>query len=84
MTEIRQCWAFNQKGSRCEHPAGHPGDHMVGIQWTDAACAVPDELKPIPYVPTEKPVVETKPESCVACDHMHKAGVCKCGCYEHI
>lgn len=86
MSEIKQCWAFHRDGERCEHPAGHPGDHAIQRTWTDAECATPGEFAPVPYVPTARiaePVI-TKPEPCVACLHMHVGGDCKCGCYEHI
>lgn len=85
---IRQCWAFHRDGMRCEHPAGHAGDHMVAKTWNDLQCATPGEfeiapkpqLAPPPVV-TETPVVVTK---CIACSHAHKSGVCKCGCHEFI
>lgn len=85
MTEVRQCWAFHRDGARCQHPAGHPGNHMIEQTWTDLECATPGEFAPVPYVPVEKPKAEpTKSDPCVACEHMHKGGTCKCGCYEHI
>ena len=97
MTEpIRQCWAFHYEGLRCEHPAGHPGDHIVTQTWTDLECATPGEF-PVPERATlvthiaqitEAPMPEPAPvvvvTSCIACSHKHKGGECKCGCYEHI
>lgn len=84
---IRQCWAYNKDGQRCDHPAGHPGNHVVMAEWTDSECfspiqhQLPAQPKPtIPAVP--KPPAE--PTKCVACQHMHKGGECKCGCYEFI
>jgi hypothetical protein len=85
MTEIRQCWAFHRDGARCEHPAGHPGDHAVQKTWTDLECATPGEFEPAPPVvaPVIPPLVQ-KVVSCVACQHKHKDGPCKCGCYEFV
>lgn len=83
MSEIKQCWAFHKDGARCQHPAGHPGDHAIERTWTDEECAMPGEFTPVPYIPTNK-AVAIEPEPCVACTHMHVAGPCKCGCYEHI
>lgn len=45
---IRQCWAFHRDGARCEHPAGHPGDHIVMKTWTDLECATPGEFSDTP------------------------------------
>lgn len=84
MTDIRQCWAFHRDGARCQHPAGHPGDHAIEQTWSDAECATPGEFAPVPYIPTERVVEQAVLEPCVACTHMHVAGPCKCGCYEHI
>jgi hypothetical protein len=85
MTDIKQCWAYNKKGQRCEHPAGHPGDHVVGVQWTDEECATPTELAPPPPLPPlPPPVLVQEVVSCVACQHKHKGGACKCGCYEFV
>ena len=89
MTEIKQCWAFHRDGARCEHPAGHNGDHVVQKTWTDIQCATPGEFESQPANPvTEKsvtvPVLEEKSIKCVACSHAHKNGECKCGCHEFI
>lgn len=91
MTEtIRQCWAYHRDGARCEHPAGHPGDHAVQKTWTDLQCATPGEFThsapatlmtdTSPAMPAPTPVAT----ACIACGHKHKAGECKCGCYEFI
>lgn len=87
--KIRQCWAFHKDGTRCGHPAGHPGDHAVEMTWTDEECALPTEQHV--QVPVQVPVpaaapapLEEKPVKCVACSHHHKGGACKCGCHEFI
>lgn len=83
--EIRQCWAFHKDGVRCEHPAGHPGDHLIQKTWSDAECALPSVFEPAPQVVSPPPpplVVEVV--SCVGCGHKHRGGPCKCGCYEFI
>lgn len=84
MSEIRQCWAFHKDGTRCDMPAGHPGDHSVQMTWTDSDCAIPGDpvQKPV-QVPLPAPLVEA-PIQCAACKHSHKGGACKCGCYEFI
>ena len=87
--EIKQCWAFHKDGARCEHPAGHNGDHVVEKTWTDIECATPGkfESQPAPLV-TEKsvtaPVLQEKTLKCVACSHAHRNAECKCGCHEFI
>lgn len=87
MTEVRRCWAFHRDGARCEHPAGHPGNHVVSKEWTDAECATPGEpvqnLVRVPIAPQEPPT-QAPPTKCVACQHHHKGGACKCGCHEFI
>lgn len=87
MEEIRQCWAFNRNGVRCEHPAGHPGKHVVTSEWGDDECFSPIKgpvhtPKPLPAALEE--TVVTEATKCVACGHRHKGGECKCGCYEFI
>jgi hypothetical protein len=89
--EIRQCWAFHKHGSRCEHPAGHPGKHVVSKEWDDLDCATPGEFESQPAtLVTEKsvtepqPVLQEKPLKCVACNHAHRNAECKCGCHEFI
>lgn len=88
MTEIRQCWAFHKDGTRCTHPAGHNGDHVVERTWSDSECAMPvqattvRENAPLP-IPLPEPLVH-EPLKCVGCGHQHKNGPCKCGCYEFI
>jgi hypothetical protein len=39
---IRQCHSFNRQGQRCEHPAGHPGNHIVTAEWSDEEAWVPN------------------------------------------
>jgi len=91
MTEtIRQCWAFHRDGARCEHPAGHNGDHVVQKTWKDIECATPGEFESVPergtYEKTRvaEPVLQEAPNKCVACGHAHRDGQCKCGCHEFI
>jgi hypothetical protein len=91
MAAINRCWAYNKTGIRCEHPAGHPGNHVVMQEWTDDECFSPirhqlpepatlvTHISPA-LIPEDKPVVE----KCAACSHSHKSGPCKCGCYEYI
>lgn len=82
---IKQCWAFHKDGARCEHPAGHPGNHVVSKEWEDKDCAIPGQgpvQVPVPQPPAEKLV--SAPTKCVACNHQHKGGGCKCGCHEFI
>jgi hypothetical protein len=84
MTEIKQCWAFHRDGTRCEHPAGHSGDHMIEKTWTDSECSIPGETKSQPVIPVlPKPPTEQS-NKCVACGHAHKSAECKCGCHTFI
>jgi predicted Zn-ribbon and HTH transcriptional regulator len=87
MPEIKQCWAYNSAGNRCEHPAGHNGDHVIQQTWTDEECSVPGTLNNIhvaePLKILEKSLVEM-PTKCVACGHAHKSSECKCGCHSFI
>ena len=88
--KIRQCWAFHRDGMRCEHPAGHAGDHMVAKTWNDLQCATPGEFEPAQGFPVPAVAAVVVPKGvevvtkCVACSHAHKSGVCKCGCHEFI
>lgn len=94
--EIRQCWAFHYDGFRCEHPAGHTGDHIVTKSWGDLECATPGEFTPtapatlvthiaqITEAPMPEPVAAVVVKGCIACSHKHRGGECKCGCYEFI
>ena len=87
MTEIRQCWAHDLNGNRCQAKASHRGNHYLKISWSDAECAGAPLIKiledePIPYTLPEPPPVDPSP--CVACRHMHRTGECKCGCKEFI
>lgn len=90
---IKQCWAYNIDGQRCEHPAGHPGNHVITAEWTDEECYSPIRHQLPVQTATTLPtsgvtvVTETIPEeppACVACSHRHRGGQCKCGCHEHI
>lgn len=89
---IRQCWAYNKDGQRCDHPAGHPGNHVVMKEWTDDECYSPIKHQLPTVVTTTMPSTATvsvntvDPENikCVGCGHQHKSGPCKCGCYEFI
>lgn len=86
MAEVRQCWAYNRKQQRCEHPAGHPGNHVVSSEWSDDECVVPVAVSPPPappQIPLPEPV-EMDAAKCVACGHKHKSGECKCGCHSFI
>lgn len=90
---IKQCWAYNIEGQRCEHPAGHPGNHVITAEWTDEECYSPIRHQ-LPQQPMSEPttglvtLVENKapvePAACVACNHHHRGGQCKCGCHEFI
>lgn len=90
--EIKQCWAYNREGQRCEHPAGHPGKHVITAAWTDDECYSPIKHQLPTVITTSSPaapaiaVTTVDPEnvSCVGCGHKHKSGACKCGCYEFI
>ena len=88
MTDIKQCWAFHKDGARCEHPAGHNGEHVVQKTWTDQDCATPPQpANPVTETSVAVPVTQVLQEEiikCVACSHAHKNGECKCGCHEFI
>ena len=91
MNDIKQCWAFHWEGMRCEHPAGHNGDHVIQKTWTDKECATPGEFEiksapgnSVTGTSVAEPVSEKKIENCSACNHVHVGGNCKCGCYTHI
>jgi hypothetical protein len=84
MTEIKQCWAFHRDGARCEHPAGHAGDHMIEKTWDDSECAMPGEIKSQPAIPVLPQPLTEQPNKCVACGHAHRNGECKCGCHSFI
>jgi hypothetical protein len=120
MSDLRICFAYNDRGLRCMQPAGHEGNHAHAIEWTDAECFDPADLIPIPAQPTppfvgdvdeiarQVAAAEAKWEArelsmdtealaeldfghpaiapvlvdsrCVACDHQHSGGKCRCGC----
>jgi len=94
--EIRRCWAYNKEGSRCDHPAGHPGSHVVMHEWTDDECFSPIRHQlpepgalvtnmPVPnLIPIPEPAPAVDVSRCVACSHKHRGAECKCGCYEFI
>lgn len=92
MDTIKQCWAFHRDGARCEHPAGHSGDHAVQKTWNDLQCATPGEFEVVERsapatpvtVPVAAPVEVATSTKCVACSHNHKGGTCRCGCYEFV
>lgn len=91
LTRVRQCWAFNKDGIRCEHPAGHPGDHVVMASWSDEECYAPGKPQPqpmmqmLPTIPVSTtPSTTVESSKCVGCNHSHRGGPCKCGCYEFI
>lgn len=82
-------------GTRCDMPAGHPGDHCVERTWGDDECLDPSTLtRGQRTAPQESAVTldmdytpapaEPAPSRCIACQHQHKGGTCKCGCYEYI
>ena len=84
MTEVRQCWAYNSKQQRCEHPAGHPGNHVIMSEWTDDECVMPVPVQLPPTLPPPPPPLVEEELKCVACSHKHRGGPCKCGCHEFI
>jgi len=84
MAEVRQCWAYNSKQQRCEHPAGHPGRHVVSSEWTDEECVIPVPVQIPPAIPPLPQPLEQTVNKCVACGHSHKGGTCKCNCMEFI
>lgn len=83
--EFRQCWAYYE-GNRCSLRAGHAGDHVRKVTWADSDSQGAPLIEvlavdaPIPFVPVEAP----KSDKCVACQHQHRPGECKCGCKEFI
>lgn len=87
MTEIRTCWAISAAlKARCDMPAGHSGEHSITVSWNDEQCWSPDFDEPVALTVVQdvhEPVQE-KPEACIACNHMHRGGECKCGCYNHV
>jgi len=88
MPDPRQCWAFHRDGTRCTHPAGHPGNHATERTWGDDDCAIPTPATAMRTImdapPTAVEVLAPSTIKCVGCSHSHKGGPCKCGCYEFI
>lgn len=93
MPELPQCWAYNVHGRRCEQPAGHATTHSYTVSWDDKECYNPSSKPPAILPPVnaalEAVVAAAAPPppsnaKCVACQHQHRGGVCKCGCHEHI
>lgn len=83
MNELPQCWAFNTVNERCDKKAGHTGNHAITRSWTDDECVMPSAA-PRPTTPPVAPPEPVAPVKCIACKHMHKGGICQCGCHEHI
>ena len=85
---MNQCWAYDQRQRRCEQDAGHEGDHAIIIAWDDSECYKPEiAVRPVAVSrETLEPATkeEKKPAACAACQHRHKGGPCKCGCYNQI
>ena len=85
---MSQCWAYDQRQRRCEQDAGHEGDHAIIIAWNDEECYKPEvAVRPVAVSrETLEPAAkeEKKPAACAACQHRHKGGACKCGCYNQI
>jgi len=76
---IRECFAFNKDGLRCNGMAGHPGKHSHSIEWTDEECWTPlshRETTPaegLPQVPLWPPA-QPAPQGggmCAICEHPH-------------
>jgi len=85
MTEIRTCWAISAAlKARCDMPAGHTGEHSITVSWNDEQCWSPDMDEPVALTVVQDIPEPVRSEACIACNHMHKSGECKCGCYEHI
>lgn len=80
----RQCWAYNLKGDRCQKPPGHKGPHQIKFLWEDNDCYSPQGKPLIEVFAEEAAAAEEAPQKCIACKHSHKAGQCKCGCYEYV
>ena len=83
---MNQCWAYDQRQRRCEQDAGHEGDHAIIIAWDDSECYKPEiAVRPVAVSrETENFKEEKTPAACAACQHRHKGGACKCGCYNQI
>jgi hypothetical protein len=54
---IRQCHSFNRQGQRCEHPAGHPGNHVVSAEWSDEEAWMPSAPGTL-YMAVPEPVAD--------------------------
>lgn len=89
---VRQCWAYNTSGQRCQKTPNHRGLHEIRQTWDDTQCLTPDaqvpqtrELRALPIdIPIPAPATADEQSKCVACKHRHRGGECQCGCHEHI
>lgn len=98
MASDLRCWAFNKDGVRCELHPGHPTLHTFAITWDDDECFAPrlrtsgvtqppsEPATPMTGISDLPPLPEPMEPiaGCVGCNHKHKDGPCKCGCYEYI
>ena len=86
MTVVNRCWAMNENMDRCGKRASHKGAHSITIEWDDDQCFNYDKAVELAPEPTPikiiAPVVDIT--QCVACNHRHADGPCKCGCYEFV
>lgn len=89
---MSRCWAYGPEG-RCDSEAGHTGKHSIMVSWDDSECITPDqpsrEAAALAFVEATRPVLappvaKPEPNRCIACQHQHRGGDCKCGCYEFI
>jgi hypothetical protein len=94
MSELRNCFAYNQQGQRCDMPAGHPGDHAITTTWTDEECYAPysapvptprvyDGMASFPEGSLGPPPMPGDTDECLICDHRMHRGMCKadeCDC----
>jgi hypothetical protein len=91
--EVRQCHSYNRQGARCEHPAGHTGNHYISVEWSDAEAWTPTPAGMGPLKPEEirdTPLIVEEPvqERCDICEHPWHDAPCtvtvefddECGC----